>query len=202
MERDIYEELKCYLVLNHLEKLTLLDDAKDFISENRVVEYVSDVVDILFSEGVSKIPTTHSQAKEDDNEEGLSENFPVWLGEEKLNANSFQSTLMSFIKAKGYEDKNSDLYNKISMDRRLFSKISSERYMGVPEKATVFKLIIGLELSLEEAESFLKSSGYCFNCYRKSDMIIKFCVSKKIFNPHKIDNLLVEFGEKALFSEK
>ena len=65
---------------------------------------------------------------------------------------TFQTKLFYYIDSK--ELKDSEVYNKVNIDRRLFSKIrSDEKYH--PSKETVILLGISLELSEKEIEEFI-----------------------------------------------
>ena len=58
--------------------------------------------------------------------------------------NDFQTTLFKLIDSKDLKD--SDVYNKVNIDRRLFSKIRSDKNYH-PSKETVILLAIALELN-------------------------------------------------------
>ena len=109
--------------------------------------------------------------------------------------------MRKYCEQKGYAEDYPRLYKKIEMDRRLFSRISSEAYELHIDKKTVFKLLIGLELTLEEAEALLNAAGFCFNNHKKCDLIIKYCVETGIYETIRVDEYLVYVDEKALFSD-
>ena len=89
----------------------------------------------------------------------------------------FQTLLFKFIDKK--ELKDADVYNKVHIDRRLFSKIKSDKNYH-PSKETVILFGIALEL---------KNNTY--------DLIIRFCFINKIFNVLDINDLLYEYGCKV-----
>lgn len=105
----------------------------------------------------------------------------------ELNENKFQKLLFNFIDRKGLKD--SDVYNKAGIDRRLFSKIRSDENYH-PSKETVISLASSLELSIDELEEFLSSASYSLPKNNKFDLIIRFCFLEKIYNIFDINDLL------------
>lgn len=110
--------------------------------------------------------------------------------------NDFQTMLFNLIDAR--ELKDSDVYNKVHIDRRLFSKIRSDKNYH-PSKETVILLAIALELSEEELETLLDSASYSLPKNNNFDLIIRFCFINKIFKLTDINELLNEYNCK-LFS--
>lgn len=96
------------------------------------------------------------------------------------------------------KSKDSDVYNKVHIDRRLFSKIRSDKNYH-PSKETVILLAIALELSEEELDNLLDSASYSLPKNNNFDLIIRFCFINKIFKLTDINELLNEYNCK-LFS--
>ena len=71
--------------------------------------------------------------------------------------NTFAEQMFAFIDRTGQKD--SDIYKKAMIDRRLFSKIRSNKKY-IPAKRTVIALCLALELSREDADKLLSSAGY------------------------------------------
>lgn len=105
--------------------------------------------------------------------------------------NYFTEQMFAFIDRTGQKD--SDIYKKARIDRRLFSKIRSNKKY-IPSKKTVIALCIALELSREEADRLLSSAGYSLSRADDFDLVIAFCIEKKIFNFFDINEALVHFG--------
>lgn len=129
----------------------------------------------------------------------INNELSLWMKQQMNDNESFQSLLLKHLEQKGYKDRFSEFYKKIYLDRRLFSKIATEAYQYHPDKKTVFKLIFGLELSIDESQKLLRSAGYSFNSHNQYDMIIKYCIEKEIYKLEQIDEYLQMFGEKPLF---
>lgn len=108
--------------------------------------------------------------------------------------NLFQTLLFRFIDRTNLKD--SDIYNRVHMDRRLFSKIRNENYH--PSKETVILLGLALELNEDEIEDFLKSASYSLPQNNEYDLIIRFCFVNKIYDVIKVNTYLDEYGYKTL----
>ena len=104
---------------------------------------------------------------------------------------SFNELLFMMIDRTGQKD--SDVYKRARIDRRLFSKIrSSKKY--VPSKKTVIALCLALELSRDDANALLSSAGYSLSRSDEYDLAISFCISRGIFDFYDINELLYELG--------
>ena len=91
--------------------------------------------------------------------------------------------------------KDSDVYNKVHIDRRLFSKIRSNKNYH-PSKETIILLAIALELKENELEELLDSASYSLPKNNKYDLIIRFCFINKIFKLADVNELLYEYNCK------
>ena len=107
--------------------------------------------------------------------------------------NDFQTMLFKLIDDRNLKD--SDVYNKVHMDRRLFSKIRSDKNYH-PSKETIILLAIALELSESELDELLDSASYSLPKNNKYDLIIRFCFINKIFKLVDINELLYEYNCK------
>ena len=98
-------------------------------------------------------------------------NINNYINENK-DENTFQTKLFYYIDSKNLKD--SDVYNKVSIDRRLFSKIRSNKDYH-PSKETIILLGIALELNESEIVDFLESASYSLPKNSTYDLIIRFC---------------------------
>ncbi len=115
-----------------------------------------------------------------------------YLDENKI-YNSFQSLLFKMIDDKNLTD--SEVYNKVHIDRRLFSKIRNDKDYH-PSKETVILLGLSLELSESEIEELLESASYSLPRNNHYDLIIRFCFMKGIYKLSKVNDLLSEYDCK------
>ena len=126
---------------------------------------------------------------------GRINNIDNFISQHK-NQNDFQTLLFKYIDDKNLKD--SDVYNKVHLDRRLFSKIRSNIDYH-PSKETVLLLGISLELNENEMEKLLESASYSLPKNNYYDLILRFCFVNKIYNLNTINDLLDEYHCK-LFS--
>ena len=105
----------------------------------------------------------------------------------------FQKLLFQYIDSKGLKD--SDVYNKVNIDRRLFSKIRNESYH--PSIDTIILLAISLELTEEELDKLLNSASYTLPKNNVRDLIIRFCFKEKIYNLFEMNDLLLSYNCKV-----
>lgn len=99
----------------------------------------------------------------------------------------FQTLLFKYIDSKKLTD--SEVYNKVHIDRRLFSKIRSNLDYH-PSKETVLLLSFALELNLDEAIELLDSCSYTLPKNNYYDLIIRFCFINHIYKLKDINDLL------------
>lgn len=108
---------------------------------------------------------------------------------------TFQETLFDFIDTKNLTD--TQVYKRANMDRRLFSKIRSNKEYS-PKKTTVFSLAIALKLSVAETEKLLASAGYAFNMSSKADVIIRYFLEREEYDIFTINETLFCFEQNVL----
>lgn len=115
---------------------------------------------------------------------------------DSISDNKFQAKLFNFIDERNLKD--SDVYNKVHIDRRLFSKIRSDSDYH-PSKETVILLGLALELNEEEFEELLNTAAYSLPKNNVYDLIIRFCFVEGIYDLNNVNELLDSYNCK-LFS--
>ena len=108
---------------------------------------------------------------------------------------TFNQVLFTFIDKTGAND--ADIYKKAGIDRRHFSKIRSNLDYH-PRKNTVVALAFALELNKKETDKLLSAAGYSLSDSDTFDLVIQFCVEKKIYNIHDVNQTLDYFSLKPL----
>ena len=91
-----------------------------------------------------------------ENETYKNTNISNYINDNK-NENKFQTLLFKYIDERGLMD--SDVYNKVHIDRRLFSKIRNDINYH-PSKETIILLGLSLKLNIDELIDLLNSASY------------------------------------------
>ena len=106
---------------------------------------------------------------------------------------NFQELLFKYIDDRNLKD--SDVYNKVHIDRRLFSKIRNDINYH-PSKETVILLGLSLKLNEDEIDKLLNSASYSLPKNSIYDLIIRFCFKERIYNLNDVNDLLEVYNCK------
>ena len=110
---------------------------------------------------------------------------------------TFVQCLFRIIDEKGLKD--SEVYKKANVDRKLFSKIRSNINYK-PSKNTSLAFAIALELNLEETKVFLERAGYALSKSILTDVIVEYYIINKQYNLFKINETICDYKLQPLGS--
>ena len=99
----------------------------------------------------------------------------------------FSATLLKLIDRSGKKD--SEIYKRANIDRRLFSKIRTNPHYQ-PAKSTVLAFAIALELDLKDTDLLLERAGYALSHASKQDIVVEYFIETQNYDIYTLNSVL------------
>lgn len=114
---------------------------------------------------------------------------------EQSTERSFVDKMTDYIRVKDLRP--SDVYKSAQVDRRLFSKIMSDRAYQ-PSKDTALAFSYALGLTLPQANDLLSRAGYVLSHSSKRDLLLEYFFREGIYNLQDINEVLFRLNQKVI----
>lgn len=205
-------EIGKYLLTHDMDIILVVFDKESFQLSSEMVGSIDEYIDEfgikkLYSDeysirGEEYIRRRRAAAMlEDTDDEALSASYtplPTDTSLDQLLENgeeTFQQRLFRLIKERGADE--IELYKKANIDRKLFSAIRCNVNYK-PKKKTAVALGIALELDMMAMMDLLQRAGMALSPSNKFDLIISYCIDKRIYDIFEINAILFKYDQPTL----
>lgn len=107
----------------------------------------------------------------------------------------FSETLLGLIDRTGKKD--SEIYKKANVDRKLFSKIRNNMAYK-PSKTTALAFAFALELDVDETKDFIGRAGFALSHSSKFDVIVEYFLVNRNYNVFELNEVLFAFDQPLI----
>ena len=104
---------------------------------------------------------------------------------------TFSEHLLDLLRER--DGKDSEVYKRAEVSKQLFSKILSNKDYR-PTKDTAVQLAIGLQLDVAQTQKLLEKAGYTLTRSSKTDLVVQYCIERKIYSIPFINAALYDCG--------
>lgn len=187
-------EMQVYLVVFEKQSFELSEKLFKSVSSYIDANYVSDKMN--FEYGTSKVRRrNYEDMLLHESSYEITSKMPNLDGMLNNLDRGFSETLLDLIDRTGKKD--SEIYKKANVDRKLFSKIRNNVNYK-PSKATALAFAIALELSMDETDDLLARAGIALSQSNKFDVIVRYFIENKKYDIFELNSVLFEFDQPLI----
>lgn len=196
-------EISSFLMENEMQIYLVVFEKQSFELSEKLFKSVSSYIDANYVSDKMNLEYGTSKLRLFDYEEMLlrESSYEITLKIPNLDGmlnnldKGFSETLLYLIDRAGKKD--SEIYKKANVDRKLFSKIRNNADYR-PSKATAIAFAIALELDLDETSDLLSRAGYALSQSSKFDVIVKYFIENKKYDIFELNSVLFEFDQPLI----
>ena len=108
---------------------------------------------------------------------------------------SFVDRMLEYVSERKLKD--SEVYRAARVDRRLYSKMVSDRAYK-PSKDTCVALCLALKLSEEQAKDLQKRAGHSLSPSYPRDLILEYCFREGVYDLRTVNEVLYYLNQHTL----
>ena len=196
-------EISSFLMENEMQVYLVVFEKQSFELSEKLFKSVSSYIDANYVSDKMNLEYGTSKLRRRDYEEMLLHESSYEITSKMPNLDGmlnnldrgFSETLLDLIDKTGKKD--SEIYKKANVDRKLFSKIRNNVNYK-PSKATALAFAIALELDLDETSDLLSRAGYALSQSSKLDVIVRYFIENKKYDIFELNSVLFEFDQPLI----
>lgn len=196
-------EISSFLMENEMQVYLVVFEKQSFELSEKLFKSVSSYIDENYVSDKTSLEYGTSKLRRFDYEEMLLRESSYEITSKIPNLDGmlnnldkgFSETLLYLIDRTGKKD--SEIYKKANVDRKLFSKIRNNADYR-PSKATAIAFAIALELSMDETDDLLARAGIALSQSNKFDVIVRYFIENKKYDIFELNSVLFEFDQPLI----
>lgn len=196
-------EISSFLMENEMQVYFVVFEKQSFELSEKLFKSVSSYIDENYVSDKMNLEYGTSKLRRRDYEEMLLHESSYEITSKMPNLDGmlnnldrgFSETLLDLIDRTGKKD--SEIYKKANVDRKLFSKIRNNADYR-PSKTTAIAFAIALELNMDETNDLLSKAGLALSQSSKFDVIVRYFIENKKYDIFELNSVLFEFDQPLI----
>ncbi|STO01732.1 O-acetyl-ADP-ribose deacetylase [[Eubacterium] infirmum] len=187
-------EMQIYLVVFEKQSFELSEKLFKSVSSYIDANYVSDKINFEYKTSMMRCLDYGEMLLNEPSQEFIAQ-MPNLDGLLNNLDKGFSETLLDLIDRTGKKD--SEIYKKANVDRKLFSKIRNNVDYK-PSKATAIAFAIALELNMDETNDLIARAGFTLSQSSKFDVIVKYFIENEKYDIFELNSTLFKFDQPLI----